>query len=442
MTDKGEGLDEVFPAIGQPTVTYVKRRGGEYENVVMSALDKAGQICLISGPSKTGKTSLYRKVLKDRAIEPIVVRGGRSITGSEIWLRALEQLNAERVSQRSREREIQASGAGKVGGGFGLKWLTNLVGELAASGTVARTTGETREAILATPSAEHLAARLKDSGRMLVIEDFQYLEDNVKVDVFQSFKTFTDSGICVIVLGTTHHAGDIASANRDLVGRISHIRVAAWARDDLKQIAVKGFQHLGLPVPDDVTTTLGSESVGLPIIAQQLCRQVVVDLGGADSPDARTRSAALRRVDIHRSLRQVAEESYSELEETYRAIARGPSARPRKYNTYELVLLSFNLDPVTFALERPELDRRLQRLVRDPDLLPPAATVTNTLRSLNRMSAMRNEPLLEWIDTTRTLHILEPAFLFYLRWRRMRDSEQPMNASSYVDLLREWQKSF
>ena len=55
-----------------PTVTYVKRNDGQLEKQLHDALNERGQLCLVTGPSKTGKTTLYREVLDRRNELPLV----------------------------------------------------------------------------------------------------------------------------------------------------------------------------------------------------------------------------------------------------------------------------------------------------------------------------------------------------------------------------------
>jgi predicted AAA+ superfamily ATPase len=67
-------VSEVFKTTGQPTVTYVERDSGNLERRLSGYLDEAGQLCLITGPSKTGKTTLYRQVLQKRGAIPLIVQ--------------------------------------------------------------------------------------------------------------------------------------------------------------------------------------------------------------------------------------------------------------------------------------------------------------------------------------------------------------------------------
>ncbi len=56
---------DIFKSLGVPTATYVRREDGKYERELANALDAKGKLCLLTGPSKTGKTTLYTRVLAD-----------------------------------------------------------------------------------------------------------------------------------------------------------------------------------------------------------------------------------------------------------------------------------------------------------------------------------------------------------------------------------------
>src|SRR5215210_2129940 len=96
--DRTIPVSEVFNTFGQPKATYVERDDGKYERKLSSALDAKGEVCLLTGPSKTGKTTLWGKVLSDKKLDPIRVSGNIGTTAAEFWKIALEEINFERLS--------------------------------------------------------------------------------------------------------------------------------------------------------------------------------------------------------------------------------------------------------------------------------------------------------------------------------------------------------
>jgi hypothetical protein len=416
---------ELFPAIAKPTVTYVKREDGRYEQLLTTALADAGQLCLITGPSKTGKTTLYNNVLTSLGLEPLVVRSDVSLGPNQLWRKALEQLDFDRLKERQTRREREVGLGGKIAGQLGWKWLAGLSADVSTGLKVQNSEAEIREKILSEPSPTHLVQILKKLGMVLVLEDFHYLSIETKTTVFQQWKTFVDNQISVIVIGTTYHAIDIASANQDLLGRICHIEVGSWSEEDLLKIAQQGFEHLKITLPVAIRE-IPRESAGLPIITQQALAQVFYNKSITElSVPATPISVSIQS--IYKALHDVATLRYGSLESDYDNLRVGPRKLARKYETYECVLTCFSADPITFSLKRHEIEKRIRHLPLPEDRRPPPASINSTLRALEQFQKQRNIHLLEWRPSERTLFVLEPAFLFYLRWRKARTDKPTLS---------------
>jgi hypothetical protein len=417
-------VGDIFKTLGQPRETYVKRDDGKYEQSLSTALDVKGKFCLLTGPSKTGKTTLYTKVLLDKGLQSLVVRCDATINASEFWKGALERVDFERLSSSQINKSEKVSGAGKIGGKIGWAWLAGLIGEVSVG--VESSMGEVaiREKILSQPSPHHLIPVLQNLPIVLVVEDFHYLNDEVKRNIFQQWKAFVDNEISVIVVGTTHHAVDLAYANRDLIGRIHQIDLSRWNIDDLEKIALQGFHFLRINVPYLVPKEIARESVGLPIITQDGCRQLLEDKGVMYVDPGKTQ-VQLNTKDAYRALHHVAKRNYSQFEAIYERLITGPRKRAQKYNTYELVLSTFTQNPLMFSLKRYEIYDRLKRTPISSEKLPPSASIDSMLKALAKFQKDSGIDLLEWNNNEQRLYILEPSFLFYLRWREERDHPLP-----------------
>ena len=201
-------------------------------------------------------------------------------------------------------------------------------------------------------------------------------------------------------------------------------------------IAKQGFDYLGVKVAPAMLDLLASEAVGLPIIVQQTC----LDLFSSRGISVRSqvpRTFRITQSTVESSLHRVATVNYSQFGSYYSTIVSGARERARIYPTYELVLACFTLDPISFSLRRSEIDDRLTRLNIDPGKKPPAASLNSTLGALNEVQRRRKFRLLEWIPTENKLYIIEPAFLFYVRWRQQKDTN-PAQLDFFEDLLRNY----
>jgi hypothetical protein len=121
--------------------------------------------------------------------------------------------------------------------------------------------------------------------------------------------------------------------------------------------------------------------------------------------------------DVEEALYRVANTRYRQLETYYQTIIQGPRRRARRYNTYELVLTCFAQEPVKFALTRYEIDQRLRKLPIASSDIPPPASLTSMLKALKKFQDNSDMELLEWKENEKVLYIMEPSFLFYVRWK-------------------------
>lgn len=412
-------ISDVFNGLGQPGKTYVAQENGLYENLLRSGIESGGKLCLLTGSSKTGKTTLYRKILLERKLQPLIVRCDETLNAEDFWRCSLEVIDFRRIASIEISQEVETSGETKIGGTIGWDWLAGMIGEISLGVKENHSETKNRERILARPSPLHLIPLLKKSNAFLVVEDFHYLSEETQRKIFQQWKVFTDEQVSVIVVGTTHHASDLAYANSDLLGRITQIDLKRWVEDDLKEIALKGYEFLGITSPVQAIQEIARESVGLPIIMQQTCAQLFIDKGFYQLKRCDS-SLKFSKTDAYLALHNVASTSYSQFEDWYEKLVTGARKKARQYNTYEFVLSTFIQDPLQFSLKRHELDERLSKLPLQENKRPPVGSVTSTLNAITGIQQRSGFELLEWSKRNKTLYVLEPAFLFYLRWRQKR----------------------
>lgn len=434
MTDSPDLIADVFRTVGQPTITYVQRASGVLEKDLRNALNERGQLCLVTGPSKTGKTTLYREVLQKRGEEPLIVQCDREKTCKSIWRSALEAVNFERVQTRNHGKSVTGSAEIEASGKLGWKWLASITGRVKGGVAGTASEGEVRERILADPGPDLLIPILKNTNYVLVIEDFHYLDEVEKITLFQQWKRFVDNEVSVLVLGTTHRAVDIANSNRDLVGRITQIDVGHWGLPDLEKICEKGFAYLKAKITPEQIRLIANEAVGLPIVVQQTCLNIFTSKGFESVDQAKKSKFKTEEHSVDSSLHNVARQRYTQFESYYNTLISGPREKARKYRTYELVLACFTLDPIKFSLKRSEIDHRLSRLKLKSKEMPPAASLNSTLGALKKFQEKRGFDLLEWRPSEDILYIIEPAFLFYVRWRRLKQP-QMMQLDLFEELM-------
>jgi hypothetical protein len=421
-------ITEVFKVQGAPTYTYVSVSNGSYERELSNSIQTAGTLCLITGPSKTGKTTLASKVCQKLRMKPVTVRCSSAMTPSDLWKDALEQVEFDRVSQKAAKKASAKEGKGEVSGG--IKFLIGLSGKTSTGLTKSDGEDEIRERILSEPSPAHLIPILKHGKHLLIVEDFHYLSEAVQKTVFQQWKAFIDEEISIVVLGTTHHACDLAYANKDLVGRTSHLQMTTWTTLDLCQIAIRGFEKLNVAIEPALVRLIAEESAGLPLLTQAIC----LHIGHAQGIEGYSnvgRTIALSRKDCYRVFHDLAVNRFGQFEVMYTRIARGlRQGRNCQLNTYECLLSIFAQDPIVYKLDFQQIRKRLSNLPGPEEAKPTEKSVRSSLSRLKQLQEKIAVELLEWFGRDDTLYILEPSFLFYIRWRKPRSS-----APKFLDVL-------
>ena len=418
----------VFPTVGKPVYTYVAQSGGELERGLRNAIASPGQLCLLTGPSKLGKTTLYRKVLAELSVQPIVVRCTESMSIKNFWASALEDLDFEQIVEKVKTNTSQMSAEVSTNVELGWGWIAKVIPGIRISGQDINAATTKAAIIRAELSAKNIIPVLKGLPVLLVVEDFHYLKDGVKKEVFQQWKAFVDEGVSVLVVSTTHHASDIARSNPDLRGRTRHIEVSKWTSSDLQEIAKKGFDALGIRGGAAARRCIGTESCGQPIVTQQVCQLFTAGLDL--SPSSADRRKDFQPSHLKATFSSVIDTFYADYERDYERLLAGPRSGSRKYDTYGAILGAFAMEPIEFSLRKQQLVARVGE-ISDQNI--PVASINSSLTALGGHQKRMGTMLLEWQSDQDMLHIVEPSFLFFLR-QKLKNADSNKDFSK---LLRE-----
>ena len=343
-------VSEVFKTKGTPTYTYVSVSAGTYEQQLCDAINEKGTLCLITGPSKTGKTTLIGNVCGKLGLRPLIVRCNAALTQEQLWKKALEQIDFRRPVSVTSGKGSKNELGGEVEGKLGWSWLAGMSGKVSTKLEKERSEDECRERILADPGPQHLIPALRHLPILLIIEDFHYLAKEVQVNIFQEWKAFVDEEVSVAVIETTHHACDIAFANKDLLGRVFHLPLTTWTEKDLAQIPIKGFDALNVTIDANVIHRISQESVGLPLLSQAICLEISLSHSIREKQKEHV-SLQISTKELFKLLNNIAKNKFGQLEVMHDRITRGMrGGKRKKYKTYEYLLSVFSLDPIVYKL--------------------------------------------------------------------------------------------
>lgn len=388
---------EVFKPGLFPEYTYISRISSEfmfsYEMRLEQALMTPGYLTSIIGPSKTGKTVLCEKVI---GIDNIV-----SITGSDF----------------KKSTDFWSILAIKVG--------LSLEGEYSNINTHRENIDNTNIQIKSSTSREKYISNkdlvidyFKRNNLVLVLDDFHYASEELQFDIAYQLKDAIRKEFKAIVISLPHRADDAIRKNADLSGRLNLINIEPWKKEELKEIAVIGFNELGVEIENSIAEKIAIESLTSPQLMQSICLNL----------------SLLSKIDTTNNLdTSLIETSYRfttvnlPYKEVVNKLQGGPSTRGQKRKKYKIsngkeldvygvVLEAIALDPPLISITIDELKYRVDELIGGSNDRLDKNKLKTTLQAIQdiMINSATIYQVFEWKDDQ--IYILEPLFLFYIRW--------------------------
>lgn len=406
--------NEIFTPGSQPSVTYYART--ELEQELQDALATQGFICSIAGPSKSGKTVLCETVVS----KMLLVTGADLKTVAKFWEKVRQELAAPKstTALSSTTDGGESSATGEVSAGFA-SFLT------AKAGVGSKSTNSQQQS--ATQSFDELSSKalfdvLRERGITLVVDDFHYAAPEVQEALAQEFKEAARSGLRIVVISVPHRADQPIRKNRDLRGRLTTIDIPAWKDEELIEIPRRGFAQLHVTVDETSLRRLVLESLGSPQLMQTLCLRLCL-LHGYENPAPVPIKKALSAAELNLLLKRAA--STTNCATVYQILRTGPKPRGEARNLYSfgggkqgdvytLILAAIASGEASLTFNYAAIKARVSALIDADATEPRGVDLTNALQQMDKLAD--DDRVLEFDDETETLNILDPYFLYYLRW--------------------------
>lgn len=410
-------VEEVFKPVGIPDKTYVRR--SEVEENFQRRLRVPGEITLLVGPSKVGKTVLCTKMIGEKRM--VSIRGSHFGEGEDaamaLWKGVCSQLTG--VASREVIRTVQQRTAveyeGNLGVGLGLASLSG--GKSRVNGNESLEVHRTYRDILMHETA---VQGLLAEDKVLVLEDFHYAKPEARIAVAQELKYATEVGVRVVVLSTRLSASDLTSANPELRGRVHEFRLDYWQPIELLDIPKQGFAALGVSIDSGLMERLTLESLGCPQLAQQVCLQLCLLNGVHERLDGAYRLQTQNR--LERAFQRAIGETYGDL--THRLLEgparkRGPRVGKmgkdgRLMDIYALTSRALSQDPPRLTTTVTDIVRNARNLLVESS--PSAVQMTQVINTWIRM-LRNNTPTMTALERRgEQVAVHDPYLLFHWRW--------------------------
>ena len=373
-------------------MTHISRKSAvsdlSYEFRLEQAIKVSGFLTSLVGPSKMGKTILCEKVI---GLEKIVeVSGADFDENTDFWKLAASKVGLAYEGQFSSEKIIPDT----------------------------RDKYEKKEVYALTK--DKIIEYYKQEKLVMVIDDFHYAPPEKRMQIAQQLKDAIRRGFKAIVVSLPHRADEAIRQNADLSGRLSLINMEAWEVKDLKEIAKIGFAKLDIEIEDDITEKIAIESLTSPQLMQYICLNICTILELSQSGEKRVCSDILETAYRYTT-------ANFEYGDVVAFLKKGPNPRGksrkhfkakdgRSYDLYELIVKSIAENPPIMQLEFEDVQERIVKLLDDDSEKPKAQAIREHLTKLQELINGREDifRVLDWKEGT--LYILDPLFLFYLRW--------------------------
>ena len=243
----------------------------------------------------------------------------------------------------------------------------------------------------------------------------------MQMKMAQQLKDAIRRELKVVVVSLPHRADDAIRQNADLSGRLSLINIETWKGEDLKKIALKGFEKLNIKIENFIAEKLAVECLTSPQLMQYICLSICTLLEDAEEQEIND--------DILQKAYRFTTVNFN-YADVVSVMSKGPNPRGQQrkhYQTidgkeldlYGLIVESLAKNPPMMEIDFHTFYNRIIRLIKTADTKLDKQTVKNHLNNLQGILEGKEEiyRAIEWKDGT--IYVLDPLFLFYLRWGRM-----------------------
>ncbi len=411
---------QVFTPSDFPDHTYVARNDSILEKRLRDALETPGEIVSLSGPSKSGKTVLIERVVGQNNL--LCVTGASLESPDDLWARVLDLLEQPDEISITGVTTTSIDGTAGGEGEFGIP----LFAKAKASGSISlgRESQSGSQRNFGRRGLTQVIAEIANTELVLLIDDFHYMPRHVQTLIAREIKEAARQGVKICTASVPHRSDDVVRGNPELRGRIRAIDSTYWSQDDLLEIPKLGFQLLNSKLDENSLRTFAVESSGSPQLMQCLCLETCFALNIRDT------QIDFRDLHVEEDLRrEIMEEvaTRTDFSSLVRTCHSGPRSRGRNRSTftfsdgsagdvYRSVLLSLASDPPSLGFPASSISTRISNICKSE--IPTAGSVYQACSQLAAIALTQcpEQRIIEWDDDNKILDIVDPYFLFYIRW--------------------------
>lgn len=405
---------DVFVTGSYPKNTYVIQEDSSLEKEVVKYLSQStGKCFLLSGPSKSGKTSLVEKIFRIEDEElGIIIPGSDFSTESEFFEILAHKLNI------SHEHTISYDASSSVSGGSTVSIIPKIL-NLTVSGVQSETQRESRKAV--QNNITSVNEFLKSNPIPIIIDDFHFIEDGLQQKIANHLKGLVRN-THVIVISISKSAFRPIQSVPDMNGRILMHHHGLWSKKDLAKIAASGFNILNIQDVHNIGVSFAERSVGSPQIMQEMCSEYVVNqLDIFETSCEEVPTVAMFPDTMNKFLSEIAEQNKHD---DFEFLLKGKDShgKSRKIvniaglgegDVYKAVLFALSKLGGSGTYDKKEIIAKVNSLTSDfSNSNSSVSSCLANLHSISELTSKTAEPSLVFDGSK--LEIIDPFLLFYL----------------------------
>jgi len=417
MADHILKVSEVFTPNDTPTVSYVERTGLNLEKNLEAYLALPKMVVSISGPSKSGKTVLIKKVLDDDSIIPVIGSGIKS--PEDLWNRTLRWMEVPTSVETATASGINVGLGASGGGEAGIPFVAK--GKVEAKTNIEKQTSTTTTELQSEDGLTKVIKEISGSGFIIFVDDFHYIKEELREEIGRQIKVVADNGVKVVTASVPHRSDDVVRSNPELRGRVAAVDLGYWEMNHLISIGDKGFRALNCDLAPSLAKRLAEEAMGSPQLMQTICYCLCQTLNISQTLPEHKR-VEVSEAQIQSALKQTS--FFTDFSKMLSSLHSGPRTRGQERkehnfsdgsagDVYRSVLLAIRADPIGMSFTYDNIMTRVKSVCTGDS--PVGSSINSCLEQMSLISEelQPGRPVLAWDGDN--LDVTDPYFAFFLR---------------------------
>jgi hypothetical protein len=193
-------VQQIFTPNDTPTVTYVDRGHHKLEQKIRDYYEIPNVVVSISGPSKSGKTVLIKKVVPEDYLIPVVGAGISS--ADNLWERVLSWMGAPSETTSTSSKSNELSGESEAGGKLKVPFVAE--GEAKTKVGGSRSWGSETSKTFRQGGLTQVIKEIAGSEFVVFIDDFHYIHPDLREEVGRQLKVAAENGVKIFTASVPH----------------------------------------------------------------------------------------------------------------------------------------------------------------------------------------------------------------------------------------------